>query len=46
LLGELLVVRFLGSRPESARTALEALWAALRAAVVGHAPCAPRIWRT
>jgi urease accessory protein len=46
LLDELLVVRYLGTRPESARTALEALWAAVRAAVVGRVPCAPRIWRT
>lgn len=46
LLDELLVVRWLGSHPEAARTALESLWAAIRAAVVGHAPCPPRIWRT
>jgi urease accessory protein len=46
LLDDLLVVRYLGTRPESARTTFESLWAALRAAVVGRAACAPRIWRT
>src|SRR5690606_18803530 len=46
LLDGLLVVRYLGTRHEAARTALESVWAAIRAAVVGRAPCPPRIWRT
>lgn len=46
LIDELLVVRYLGTRHEAARTALESVWAAIRAAIIGRAPCPPRIWRT
>jgi urease accessory protein UreH len=46
LLGELLVVRCLAREPEALRIALARVWTALRAAVVGLEPHAPRIWNT
>lgn len=42
----LLVVRALAAEAEALRDAFESVWAALRAAVIGRAPSAPRIWRT
>jgi len=46
LLGELLVVRCLAAAPEDLRNLFEALWRALRPAVLGRAPSAPRVWKT
>lgn len=43
---DVLVVRALAASAETLREAFESVWAALRAAVIGRAPCAPRIWRT
>ena len=43
---ELLVVRALAPAAETLREAFESAWAAVRAAVIGRAPSAPRIWRT
>lgn len=40
------VVRALAADAEPLRAAFESIWAALREAVVGLAPSAPRIWRT
>jgi hypothetical protein len=46
LLGRLLVVRCLAHEPEALRTTLEQIWSALRFAVIGRDPHAPRIWKT
>jgi len=46
LLGRLLVVRGLGNDCEALRESFERVWTALRAAVIGAVPSAPRIWRT
>ncbi len=46
LLGRLLVVRGLAAAPESLRNTFTGLWSALRADVVGHRACPPRIWQT
>lgn len=46
LLGRLLVVRALGRDCEALRGALESVWSALRADVIGRAPSPPRIWKT
>jgi len=46
LLGRLLAVRCLAREPEELRTKLEQVWSALRPAVVGREPHAPRIWKT
>jgi len=42
----LLVVRALAPAAETLRETFESVWAAIRAAVIGRAPSAPRIWRT
>jgi urease accessory protein len=46
LLERLLVIRCLARQPEALRSTFALLWAALRPAVIGRAPCAPRIWNT
>lgn len=46
LLGELLVVRLLDHENLRLQLTLQRLWHALRPAVVGLAPCPPRIWAT
>lgn len=45
-LGELLVVRLLAQDNEPLQQRLQAIWRALRPAVLGLSPCAPRIWAT
>jgi urease accessory protein len=46
LLEQTLVARVLSKSAAQARTCLEAVWRALRPAVVGRPACAPRIWKT
>jgi urease accessory protein len=46
LLDDLLVVRHLGDSTEQCRKLFIAVWAAIRPAVIGRAPCPPRIWST
>ncbi|MCP3751936.1 urease accessory protein UreD [Pseudomonas sp. SBB6] len=46
LLGQLLVVRLLDHDNQRLQSTLQRLWHALRPAVVGLAPCPPRIWAT
>lgn len=46
LLDRLLVIRCLARQPEALRNTFAMLWAALRPAVLGRAPSAPRIWTT
>lgn len=46
LLGDLLVVRYLGDSTEQCRRLFIEIWAAIRPAVVGRQPCPPRIWST
>ncbi|MFK8330550.1 urease accessory protein UreD [Pseudomonas sp. BJa5] len=46
LLGQLLVVRLLDHDNLRLQLTLQRLWHALRPAVVGLAPCPPRIWAT
>lgn len=46
LLGELLVVRLLDHDNQRLNFTLQRIWHALRPAVVGLAPCPPRIWAT
>lgn len=46
LLERLLVVRYLGHSTEQCRDLFQRVWATIRPAVVGRAPCAPRIWST
>ncbi len=46
LLDQLLVARYLGSSTEQCRNLFTQIWAAIRPAVVGCAPCPPRIWFT
>jgi urease accessory protein len=43
---DVLVVRGLAESAEALRAVFESIWAAIRAAVIGRAPSAPRIWRT
>ncbi len=45
-LGDLLVVRLLGEHNEPLQQCMQAIWRALRPAVLGRPPCAPRIWAT
>lgn len=44
--GDVLIARYLGPRAESARELFASIWSALRPALLGRAPNAPRIWRT
>jgi len=46
LLDDLLVVRHLGDSTEQARKLFVTIWAAIRPAIIGRAPCPPRIWST
>ncbi|MEJ2575370.1 MAG: urease accessory protein UreD [Gammaproteobacteria bacterium] len=46
LLADLLVVRVLGGSTERVRRLLGDAWSAVREAVIGRAPCPPRIWAT
>ncbi|MHA6194774.1 urease accessory protein UreD [Pseudomonas wadenswilerensis] len=46
LLGQLLVVRLLDHDNQRLQSTLLRLWQALRPAIVGLAPCPPRIWAT
>jgi len=46
LLDDLLVVRYLGDSTEQCRRLFIAIWAAIRPAIIGRAPCPPRIWST
>lgn len=46
LLGELLVVRLLDHDNQRLQYTLQRLWRALRPAILGLAPCPPRIWAT
>ncbi len=46
LLDELLVARYLGESTFEARQIFQRLWAWLRPALYGRAPCPPRIWNT
>ena len=46
LLGQLLVVRLLDHDNQRLQLTLQRIWHALRPAVVGLAPCPPRIWAT
>lgn len=41
-----LVLRYLGSRVERARSFCESAWRLLRPALLGRAACSPRIWST
>ncbi|MFE8072302.1 urease accessory protein UreD [Marinobacteraceae bacterium S3BR75-40.1] len=43
---ELLLVRALASDAQQVRTTLQTLWVRMRPAVIGAAPCPPRIWTT
>lgn len=45
-LDDLLVVRLLADDNELLQQRMQAIWRALRPAVVGCTPCAPRIWAT
>lgn len=44
--GGLLSLRCLGDDANEVRDYLDRAWSALRPAVIGRAPCSPRIWRT
>ncbi|PWB32375.1 urease accessory protein [Pseudomonas sp. SDI] len=46
LLGPLLVVRLLDHDNQRLQTTLQRIWHCLRPAVIGLAPCPPRIWAT
>jgi urease accessory protein len=46
LLDDVLVARYLGGEADRARAGFEALWQALRPAVMGAPASPPRIWRT
>lgn len=46
LLEGLLSVRCLGNDTDDVRDYLESIWSVLRSAVIGRAPCRPRIWQT
>ncbi|MFP6822783.1 MAG: urease accessory protein UreD [Pseudomonadales bacterium] len=46
LLGQLLVVRVLGSAPQIVRTLAEKLWTGIRPLQMGRAASRPRIWST
>lgn len=46
LLDKLLVVRHQGSSTQQCRELFTQIWAAIRPAVIGCAPCPPRIWFT
>ena len=46
LVDQLLVARYLGNSTEACRHLFTRLWTALRPAVLGLAPCPPRIWAT
>ena len=46
LLGELLVVRFLGTAPQMIRALVEKLWKGMRPLQMGRAASRPRIWST
>lgn len=46
LLGQLLVVRLLDHDNQRLQTTLQRIWHCLRPAVIGLAPCPPRIWAT
>lgn len=46
LLDDLLVLRYLGDSTEQCRKLFVQAWQAIRPAVIGRAPCPPRIWST
>lgn len=46
LIGELLIVRVLAVAPERVKQLMADTWMAIRRAVIGLAPCSPRIWTT
>ncbi|MDD0974214.1 urease accessory protein UreD [Pseudomonas fontis] len=46
LLGPLLVVRLLDNDNQRLQTTLQRIWYCLRPAILGLAPCPPRIWAT
>jgi urease accessory protein len=46
LLDDLLVVRYLGDSTEQCANLFITIWATIRTAVIGRAPCPPRIWST
>lgn len=46
LLGDLLVVRLLGTCNEPLQQLMQRIWQTLRPTVIGCAPCRPRIWNT
>ncbi len=46
LFDDLLVVRHLGNSTERCRKLFIQIWSAIRPAVIGRAPCPPRIWST
>jgi urease accessory protein len=46
LLGDILVVRYLGTSTERARRLFADVWRSLRPATLGRAPSDPRIWAT
>lgn len=46
LVEDILVVRYLGDSTEQARRLFTDIWQALRADIMGHQPCVPRIWAT
>lgn len=46
LLGEVMVVRFLGEQSEVARRLFEPVWALLRSSLYGRRALAPRVWAT
>lgn len=46
LLGELLVVRYLGESTFEARSIFQKIWTRLRPALYGRVACPPRIWNT
>lgn len=46
LLGDLLVVRYLGDSTEQARSIFSELWQGLRAPLMQRPACPPRIWNT
>lgn len=46
LLGKLLVVRLLDHDNQRLQSTLQRIWRTLRPAIVGLAPCPPRIWAT
>lgn len=46
LLGDMLVLRYLDDSTEQCRNLFIQAWAAIRPAIIGRAPCPPRIWST